>query len=182
MVTTHKIERQSIKFPVKRFQQGGRIAYSLVMDMGTFDDCMPSDVDPKQIKDANRRFNVSYSRNIEKYLYGTRDWVLGAILLGFDPAYSKFEPFSEEDGQASDSLGVLHIYLGGGTSSLKILDGQHRRKAIQRVRVRLHQEIQDERKSARENGRANRPNKRLENLESRFRTFDDMAIPVIIYE
>lgn len=182
MVTIRNIAPQFLVFPVQRFQQGGRVAYSLVMDLATLDDCIPVDVDPEHIKNANRRFIESHSRRIEKYLHETKDWVLGAILLGIDPTYSEFVPYTLEDGQLSDYLGELRIPLGGGTSSIKILDGQHRRKAIQRVRESIRQEVTSERNLMVHTGESSRSTTELEELLERFKSLNEMSIPVIFYE
>ena len=145
MVVIRKSKRQVLDFPVQRYRQGGREVYSLILDLGTLDGLLPEDVDPDQIKDANRRFNKDHSKRIEEYLYNSEQWVFGSILLGINPSYCSFEPFDLEDGQPSDTMGQLLIPLVGGRSSLRILDGQHRRRAIQQVRKRLEQEILEHR-------------------------------------
>ena len=104
--------------------------------------------------------------------------MLGAILLGIDPDYVEFVPFQNDAGQPSETLGYIRIPLDGGTSSIRILDGQHRRMAIQSVRERLRQEIRAERNLAPGNGRA----VRLEKLQRKFERLDEMAIPVVLYE
>lgn len=178
MVTVRKQKQQALEFDAQRYQQGGRIAYALVMDLGTLDSNVPNFVNPDRIEKANRRFNATHSRRIAEYIYDVDDWVLGAILLGIDPEYVEFVPFRDEDGLPSDSQGYVRIPLDGGTSSIKILDGQHRRMAIQGVRERLRQEIRSERDQSAGNGRT----QLLEKLQRKFENLDEMAIPVVLYE
>ena len=178
MVTIRKNAPQSLEFDVHRYQQGGRTAYSFVMDLGTLDSNVPNTVSTERIENANRRFNPTHSRRIAEYIYDIDDWVLGAILLGIDPAYVEFTPYLEDDGQPSESLGFVRIPLDGGTSSIKILDGQHRRIAIQSARERLRQEIHTSRNRSSENGR----DKNLQRLEDKFARLDGMAVPVLLYE
>ena len=181
MVTIRKIERQTLDFHALRYQQGDRTAFSLMLDLGTLDGLLPEDVDPDQIKDANRRFNRAHSRRIEHYLYDTKEWVLGAIVLGINSMYCEFVPYTLEDGQPSDTMGELRIPLIGGRSSLKILDGQHRRKAIHQVRERLEQEILAERNSLSKNKKSRTSKKRLQSLETKYLELNNMSIPVMIY-
>ncbi|MDD9954837.1 MAG: DGQHR domain-containing protein [Anaerolineaceae bacterium] len=182
MVVIRQSKQQILDFPVQRYKQGGREVYSLVLDLGTLDGLLPEDVDPDQIKDANRRFNKDHSKRIEEYLYETDQWVLGSILLGINPSYCSFEPYYLEDGEPSDTMGQLLIPLVGGRSSLRILDGQHRRKAIQQVRKRLEQEILEHRELLFKNGKSRSAKKRLEDLEAKLSRLDSMSVSVMIYQ
>ena len=173
MVTIRKNKQQTLEFDVQRYQQGGRTAYSLVMDLGTLDSTVPNDVDSNRIKNANRRFNPTHSRRIAEYIYDIDNWVLGAILLGIDPNAVEFVPYCDNDGQLSETLGFIRIPLDGGTSTIKILDGQHRRGAIRTVRERLHQEILAQKNLSSKNG----GEKSLKKLES----LNEMSIPVMLY-
>jgi len=178
MVTIRKSKQQVLEFNVHRYQQGGRTAYALVMDLGTLDSIIPTFVNAARIDRANRRFNPPHSRRIADYIYDTEDWVLGAIMLGIAPEYVEFVPYSEENGQPSESLGFIRIPLDGGNASIQILDGQHRRMAIQAVRYRLRDEIQRKKKSSSKNG----IDKGLEKLERKFERLNEMAIPVNLFE
>ena len=173
MVKTRKSKQQVLEFDAQRYQQGGRTAYSLVMDLGTLDSTVPNDVDSNRIKNANRRFNPTHSRRIAEYIYDIDDWVLGAILLGIDPNAVEFVPYYDDDGNPSDTLGFIRIPLDGGTSTIKILDGQHRRGAIRTVRERLHQEALAQKNSSSKNG-GEKSLKKLERL-------NEMSIPVMLY-
>ncbi len=178
MVTVRKSRQQALELEVQRFQQGGRFAYSLIMDLGTLDSNVPNFVNTERIDKANRRFNPTHSDRIADYIYDIDDWVLGAIVLGIDPEGVEYFPFQDGDGNDSESLGYIWIPLDGGTSSIMILDGQHRRMAIKTVRDRLRQEIQSVKESSSNNGRE----KSLQKLEIKFRSLNEMAIPVVIFE
>ena len=178
MVTIRKNRQQALEFDVHRYMQGGRVAYSLVMDLGTLDSNIPSFVNTDRIDKANRRFNPAHSRRIANYIYEIDDWVLGAILLGIDPDAVEFVSFQDEDGQPSEKLGYIRIPLDGGTSSIKILDGQHRRMAIQSVRDQLRQELQVAKSQLSRTGWDND----LQQLSLKSRQLDAMSIPVVLYE
>ena len=178
MVKVRKSKQQVLEFDVQRYQQGGRTAYSLVMDLGTLDSTVPSYVDPDRINRANRRFNPTHSRGIVEYIYKTEDWVLGSIMLGIDPDYVEFVPYEDENGQPSESLGLIRIPLDGGSASIRILDGQHRRMAIQTVRDRLRREVRAQKKLSSKNG----DNNSLKKLERKSERLDEMAIPVNLLE
>ena len=175
MVTIRKIKQQVLEFDVQRYQQGGRTAYSLVMDLGTLDNKVPSFINKNRIERANRRFNATHSQKIAEYIYDTEDWVLGSIMLGIDPDYVEFEPYHEDDGQLSESLGQIRI---SDTASIRILDGQHRRMAIHTVRDRLRQEIRAQKELLPKNGNSNS----LKKLERKFERLGEMAIPVNLLE
>ncbi len=178
MVTIRKPKKPVLEFDVQRYQQGGRIAYSLAMDLGTLDSIVPSYVDADRITRANRRFNPTHSRGIAEYIYKTDDWVLGSIMLGIDPDYVKFVPYKDENKQLSESLGFIRIPLDGGSASIRILDGQHRRMAIQTVRDRLRREIRAEKELLPKNGNSNS----LKKLERKSERLDEMALPVNLFE
>ena len=177
MVKVRKSRQQYLEFDAQKYQQGGRTAYSLIMDLGTLDSNIPNFVNTERIDKANRRFHPTHAKRIAEYIYDFDDWVLGAILLGMDPDDLEFIPYEDTEGQASATLGFVRIPLDGGTSSIKILDGQHRRMAIQTVRERLRHEIQVAKDLAGKNG----SNKSLSSLSRKFNQLDVMAIPVIIY-
>lgn len=178
MVTIRKKIQQVVEFDVHRYQQGGRTAYSLVMDLGTLDDNVPDFVSRERIKRANRRFIDDHARRIAEYIYDVDDWVLGAILLGIAPDAVEFVPYPEEDGSPSDTSGYIRIPLSGGTSTISILDGQHRRMAIHSVRDRLRQEIVNAKILASKNGRDDTAKR----LEAKLQRLEEMSIPVALYE
>ena len=178
MVTIRKYRQQALEFDVQRYEQGGRTAYSLVMDLGTLDDTLPHFVNPERIDKANRRFIPSHSRKIAEYIYDLDDWVLGAILLGIDPSAVEFIAYSDGAGEPSESLGYIRIPLNGGTSTIQILDGQHRRMAVRTVRARLRQEILEKNKAATSSGGG----LALDRLQQKNALLNEMSIPVVLYE
>ena len=99
--------------------------------------CRHLSVDPKQIKDANRRFIESYCKEYRKD-YPTELGLGSGSNSVWDliRVRSKFEPFwRTEDGQLPIRLGMsrcISIWVAALAAS-KILDGQHRRMALQRV-------------------------------------------------
>ena len=178
MVKIRKQKQQVVEFDVHRYEQGGRTAYSLVMDLGTLDDNVPEFVSRERIDKANRRFIDDHARRIEEYIYDVDDWVLGAILLGISPDAVEFVPYEDDDGFPSSFSGYIRIPLSGGTSTISILDGQHRRIAIRRVRDRLRQEIVTAVEESAKNGR----DQALKKLELKLQRLDEMSIPVALYE
>ena len=123
-------EQYSLRVPAHRFRQGDRTAYSFALDVATLSGLLPERVDEDIVRDANRRLSVSHARNIQRYLLNTpSDWVLGSLLLGISPEAVVFQPYPDEDGRPSDIFGELRI-LGAEKHTMKIFDGQHRRRAI----------------------------------------------------
>ena len=177
MVKIRPNKPQFLEFEVQRYQQGGRIAYSLVMDLGTLDGEVPQFVSRDRIEKANRKFNDAHSRRIANYIYDIPDWVLGAILLGIDPDAVEFVPYQDDDGQASETLGYIRIPRNK-KSSMTILDGQHRRMAIHWMLERLRQEIQ----AAKVYSSKNSNGRDLMKLRHKFDQLHGMGIPVVLYE
>ena len=175
-------QEQHLRFTTQRYRQGGRTAYSFIMKMGMLDSNIPTEVSTDKIIGANRRFNPAHARRIAEYIYEIPDWVLGSILLGIDPDYVHFEPYKTEQGESSRFIGDVLLSLDGGTSSIKILDGQHRRIAIRDVRERLRTEIRAAKTQKAKNGSNANQDNDLADLEEKFNSLNEMAIPVVIYE
>lgn len=118
--------------PAHRFQQGGRDVYYFALDIATLDGLLPNRVDENVIKQANRRLTPNHAKNIQEYLENrSDDWLLGAMLLGIAPDALHFEPYENEDGELiSDNFGELLI-KNRRINTMRIFDGQHRRRAIQ---------------------------------------------------
>ena len=120
----------SLQVPAHRFLQGGRDVYYFALDLATLDGLLPERVDESIIKDANRRLTPSHAQNIQFYLNETEDWLLGALMLGIAPDAVEFEPFQPADGEVyNPSFGELRIRTNR-KNTMKIFDGQHRRRAI----------------------------------------------------
>lgn len=119
----------SLRTPAHRFQQGGRDVYSFTLDLKTLDGLLPQRIEDDVVRDANRRLTPSHAKNIENYLNERDDWLLGSLLLGISPDAIRFHPYQDESGQDSANFGELRI-LANQTSTMRIFDGQHRRRAI----------------------------------------------------
>ena len=123
--------RYTAQLPAHRFRQGNRDAYYFTLDLATLDGLLPQRIDDTVVREANRRLTPSHARNIQHYLENRKDWLLGAMLLGIAPDALVFEPYQDEDGNNySDDFGELRI-LTNRANTMRIFDGQHRRRAIQ---------------------------------------------------
>ena len=123
------------KTPAHRFQQGGRDVYAFAIDIETLDKLLPDRVDDRVVKDANRPLTPSHARKIQKYLDDKDDWLLGTLLLGISPDAVEFRPYVA-DPKTVTSVGELKISING-SSSMKMFDGQHRRRAIKDLLAEL---------------------------------------------
>ena len=120
----------SLRTPASRFRQGDREVFSFALDLGTLDGLLPERIDEDVARDANRRLTVSHAKNIQRYLLNEESqWVLGALLLGIAPDAVEFEPYEDEHGEPIERFGELRI-LTSRKGTMKIFDGQHRRRAI----------------------------------------------------
>ena len=115
-----------------RLKQGGRTVYYTAVTVAQFDDALPEEIDTDIIKD-NRRFIPSHAKSIEDYLRKTDAWVLGPVTLSIAPQYVKFDPYPGQAIDDSPIVGRLRV-TPGSRSFLRILDGQHRRRAIKDYR------------------------------------------------
>lgn len=111
-----------------RFRQGGRDVYAFALDLETLDNLLPDRVDDRVVKDANRPLTPGHARDIQKYLEDRPDWLLGTLLLGISPNSVEFQSYMADSG-ADIEVGKLTI-RNNGIASMKMFDGQHRRRAI----------------------------------------------------
>ena len=129
--------RYSAQLPAHRFQQGHRDVYYFTLDLATLDGLLPHRIDDTVVREANRRLTPSHARDIQQYLESKPNWLLGALLLGISPAALQFEPFQDLDGnEISPNFGELSI-ITNRANTMRIFDGQHRRRAIQDTLDRL---------------------------------------------
>lgn len=129
--------KYSLQEPAHRFRQGGRDVYFFALDLGTLDGLLPQRVDDSVVREANRRLTPSHAKNIQVYLNEKDDWVLGALMLGIAPNAVEFEPYRNDDGsQPFPDFGELRI-LTNRVNTMRIFDGQHRRRAIQEALAEL---------------------------------------------
>ncbi len=120
----------SLRIPAHRFRQGERDVYYFALDLATLDGLLPQRVDDDVIRDANRRLTPVHAKNIKNYLVEQDDWMLGALMLGIAPDALEFDPYENEAGERVDSnFGELRI-LTNRVNTMRIFDGQHRRRAI----------------------------------------------------
>ena len=129
--------RYTTQLPAHRFRQGHRDVYYFTLDLATLDGLLPQRIDDSVVREANRRLTPSHARKIQQYLEERDDWLLGSMLLGISPDAVEFEPYQYDDGnEISPNFGLLSI-LTNRANTMRIFDGQHRRRAIQETLDRL---------------------------------------------
>ncbi len=117
-----------LKTPAHKFKQGGRDVYAFTLDLKTLDRVLPDRVDDQVVKDANRQLTPKHAKDIQKYLAGRDDWLLGPLLLGVDPDEIEFQSYTDETA-SNNAVGELHIGTDAAVA-MRMFDGQHRRRAI----------------------------------------------------
>ena len=117
--------------PAHRFRQGGRDVYACVLDLPSLNSQLPDRVDDRVVRDANRQLTPSHARKIQSYLAERPDWLLGALMLGVSAEALDFKPYIEGAGTPMQ-VGELLIRTDS-TATMKMFDGQHRRRAIKDV-------------------------------------------------
>lgn len=134
-----EVNQYCLRGPAHRYWQGGRCVYYFALDLQALDGLLPQRVDEDMIKETNRRLTPSHARNIQDYLRQNEDWLLGAMLLGVSPKAVEFEPYRDENDQANINFGELRI-LANLRNTMRIFDGQHRRRAIGDLLLELAEE------------------------------------------
>lgn len=130
----------SLQVPAHRFCQGGRYVYYFALDLETLDGLLPQRVDDGVVREANRRLTPSHAKDIQRYLDEKDDWILGALLLGIARDAVEFTPFRNElDEQPFPNFGELRIRTNR-VNTMRIFDGQHRRRAIHDILADLAEE------------------------------------------
>ena len=122
----------SFKTPAHRFHQGSRTVFAFAMDLATLDKLLPDRVDDRLVQGANRPLTKSHATNIRNYLAEKGNWLLGPLMLGIGPEAVDFVPDA-----STSSVGYLTLHPQH-TDSLKMFDGQHRRRAIRELLRDLH--------------------------------------------
>ena len=131
------LSRYSAHLQAHRFQQGHRDVYYFTLDLATLDGLLPQRIDDSVVRETNRRLTPSHARDIQQYLEDRPDWLLGALLLGISPDALEFEPYQDQDGnEYSPNFGELRV-ITNRANTMRIFDGQHRRRAIQDTLDRL---------------------------------------------
>ena len=118
-----------------KFRQGGRDVYAFTLDLETLDQLLPERVEERIVREANRPLTPSHAMNIQKYLQSQPKWLLGTLLLGIDPEDVGFTPYVTESKEEL-RVGKLTI-TNEARSTMKMFDGQHRRRAIRDAFVEL---------------------------------------------
>ncbi len=121
--------------PAHRFRQGGRDVYAFTLDIETLDKLLPDRVEDRMVRDANRPLTPSHARDIQQYLEKRGDWLLGTLLLGISPDAVEFRSYMDEANEYS-AVGELRVHISDA-STMKMFDGQHRRRAIKDVLAEL---------------------------------------------
>ena len=187
-ITVPVIQEQYFRMPAQRFEQGRRTVFTFSIDLAQLDSMLPQRVDEDMVRDANRRLTPSHAKQIEQYLLRHDDWVLGAILLGIDPKAVQFSPFQDDEGNQSPAFGELRIPYNR-MSTLRLFDGQHRRRAIQDTLAGLRDLEADAAQSLREaqrNGHdpsvLNKLNEQLVEVRSKRESLENQSVPIVLYE
>lgn len=178
----------ALKVPAHRFTQGGRTAYTLALTLLEIDSLLPQRVDQEVIRDANRRLTPEHAKAIQDYLESRDDWLLGAVLLGISPEAVKFNPYPEADGRPSKHFGELSL-TANRINTLRIFDGQHRRRAIEETLKHLAQQRTDLRRLVEDAKKGDQNPEAIAALEQqtreisdRLRSLESASLPLVIYE
>ena len=140
------IIQHELRMPAHRFRQGGRDVYACVLSIPSLNTRLPDRVDDRVVKDANRQLTPSHARRIQAYLAEREDWVLSALMLGVPPEAVKFQPYVEGD-DGPMQVGELQIRTDC-PATMKMFDGQHRRRAIKDVIKELELDVRRSNKLA----------------------------------
>ena len=126
---TTETNKYCLLVPAHRYVQGKRCVYYFPLDLQTLDGLLPQRVDETMIRGANRRLTPSHAKDIQEYLGKEEEWLLGGMMLGISPQAVEFEPYKDATGQPNLGFGELRI-LAHLWNTMRIFDGQHRRRAI----------------------------------------------------
>lgn len=130
LVISTSSNQYSLRVPSHRFRQGSRDVYYFTLDLQTLNGLLPQRVDDGVVREANRRLTPSHAKNIQRYLDEKDDWLLGALMLGIAPDAVDFKPYPNERGEPGNAnFGELR-FRADRTDTMRIFDGQHRRRAI----------------------------------------------------
>ncbi|MDE2987421.1 MAG: hypothetical protein OXT70_05130 [Chloroflexota bacterium] len=124
--------RTEIRLPALRLRRGGRTLYQLALKADHFGQIAPT-VPARIIQSAQRGFTETHARKIAQFMLKFPDtWAFGPVSLALESKYMTFEPF---DGLRGQEYGTLTL-APAATEAMRILDGQHRRAALQYIRQR----------------------------------------------
>ena len=105
--------------PAIEYSQGGRRAYAFTMSLNDLHRILPvrNQDDLGTIQGVNRAIAPRHANAIRNYLRETPDWVLGTIIIATEADSIQFD-------RRNITLLAEHFH------KVRIIDGQHRRKAI----------------------------------------------------
>ena len=112
------------------FRQGGRDAYSMVITLKELDDCLPdreSGEDLDKFTAVNRPLLMRHTQNILDFMKLNGDWILGNFTISAKP----------DEIQWDENTQTLTVE----NSELFIIDGQHRRRAINQLLHELRADL-----------------------------------------
>ena len=126
--------RAEIMAPAVRLRRGGRTLYQLALKADHFGQIVPP-VPSRVVQTAQRGYHENHARNIAKFMLDNPDcWAFGPVSLALGSHYMTFQRYQGLS-NASVEYGTLTL-RPGATESMLILDGQHRRAALQIIRQR----------------------------------------------
>ena len=136
-IITTSNNQYSMTVPAHRFRQGGRDVYYFALTLDTIDGTLPQRVEDNVVREANRRLTPSHARNIQQYLDEKDDWLLGPMMLGIAHDAVEVDPYLSKEGEAdTPNFGELRVRTNR-MNTMRIFDGQHRRRAIQEALAAL---------------------------------------------
>ncbi|MYC06887.1 MAG: hypothetical protein F4X57_06925 [Chloroflexi bacterium] len=188
MMVMPATQEQYFRIPAHRFNQGRRSVFTFALTLEQLDGMLPQRIDEDVVREANRRLTPSHARVIETYLDDhSDDWISGSILVGIDPNGVEFEGFPDEDGNVSQAFGQLKIPFNR-LNTLRLFDGQHRRRAIQDLLTNLREKesgVASSLNSAKRNGQnpdvIKLLNKQLVDIRSKRESLQRQSVPIVLY-
>ena len=138
---TDRVVQYSLRTPAYRFRQGGRDVYSFTLDLATLDNLLPERVDARlgTVEDAQRPLTPAHATRIQDYLTTQDNWLLGTLLLGIAPEAVDFRSYQGDSADAVQDVGELRL-RSDCLDTMKMFDGQHRRRAIKDALRQLSQD------------------------------------------
>ena len=188
MMVMPATQEQYFRVPAQRFNQGRRYVFTFALTLEQLDGMLPQRIDEDVVREANRRLTPSHAKLIETYLDDhSNDWIFGAILVGIDPQGVEFNGYPDENGNISQMFGEIKIPFNR-LNTLRLFDGQHRRRAIQDLLANLREKessVVSSLSAARKNGQnpdvIKLLNKQLVDLRSKRESLERQSVPIVLY-
>ena len=188
MMIVPTTEEQYFRIPTHRFNQGHRSVFTFALTLGQLDGMLPHRVDEEVVREANRRLTPSHAKVIETYLNDHPDeWIFGSILVGINPDGVEFNGYQDENGNIGQTFGELKIPLNR-LNTLRLFDGQHRRRAIRDLLLNLRDKeaslissLSTAKKDGQNQDLIKLFNKQLVDLRSKRESFERQSVPVVLY-